>query len=85
MLMKIKEKINLKIFAIVLIALFVIILISFVEILEKYKTQKQLVQNEYNKAMYETVGYIKNVESELAKLQITTTKSSLTLHNNRLF
>lgn len=75
MLKNIKEKVNFKIVSLILIAFFVIVTITLTETLEEYKDQKQLVQNEYNKAMYETVGYIKNVEAELAKLQITTTKS----------
>lgn len=75
MLKNIKEKINLKIIFLIVMAFFVITIISLVETSKEYADQKQLVQNEYNKAMYETVGYIKNVESELAKLQITTTKS----------
>lgn len=75
MLKNIKEKINLKLVLLIIIAFFVVSVISLVETNKEYVAQKQLVQNEYNRAMYETVGYIKNVESELAKLQITTTKS----------
>ena len=75
MLKNVKEKVNLKLVFFIIVAFFVIVTIAFVETTRKYTEQKQLVQNEYNKAMYETVGYIKNAESELAKLQITTTKS----------
>jgi len=75
MFKNIKEKVNLKIVFLVVIAFFVIAIISLVETNKEYAREKQLIQNEYNKSMYETVGYIKNVESDLAKLQITTTKS----------
>ena len=75
MLKNIKEKVNLKLVFLILIAFFVVVTITFAETIKKYTEQKQLAQNEYNRAMYETVGYIKNVESELAKLQITNTKS----------
>ena len=72
---KLKEKVDLKLVVIIIIAFFVIVLISLIEIAKKYYNEKQLVQNGYNRAMYETVGYIKNVEAELAKLEVTTTKS----------
>ena len=72
---KVKEKVDLKLVVIIIIAFFVIVLISLIEIAKKYYNEKQLVQNGYNRAMYETVGYIKNVEAELAKLEVTTTKS----------
>lgn len=72
---KIISKINLKIFLCIVLVILVILTVTLVEVLKKYSIQKQLVQNEYNKAMYETVGYIKNVESELAKFEVTTTNS----------
>ena len=72
---KISEKANLKFVVILIIALLVIMLISLIEVAKKYYEQKQMVQNGYNRSMYETVGYIKNVEAELAKLEVTTTKS----------
>lgn len=75
MFKNIKEKINFKLVFLIIIAFLVVAMISLVETNKEYVAQKQLVQNEYNRAMYETVGYIKNVEAELAKLQITTTKS----------
>lgn len=43
------------------------------EMLNLFKRQKQEVQDEYNKAMYQIVSYVNNVEVELEKLQLTTT------------
>lgn len=70
-----KKNVNLKIVVLIILAFFVVSLLSLTETVRKYKEEKQLIQNEYNKSMYETVGYIKNVEAELAKLQVTNTKS----------
>ena len=69
-----KKENNIKIIIVIIAAIFIVGILSISEIYRKYRSQKQLVQNEYNKALYETVGYVKNVESELAKFQVTSTK-----------
>lgn len=68
-----KKKINKKALAVGVFMLFGGLCIFSVEMTNNFKRQKQITQDEYNKAMYEMVGYINNVETELAKLQITNT------------
>ncbi len=79
----IKQKINKKVLAVSIFMIFAAITIFAVEMSNNFKRQKQLAQDGYNKAMYQMVGYVNNVETELAKLQITnTTKiTSTTLAN----
>ena len=40
-------------------------------LLKKFKVEKQLVQDGYNRSMYDFVSDINNVENEIAKLKIT--------------
>lgn len=70
---KIKEKINPKVLSVGIFMIFGAISIFAMEMTNNFKRQKQQVQDEYNKSMYEIVGYVNSVETELAKLQITTT------------
>ncbi len=69
----IKRKINKKALAVIVFIVFGAFSIYAVEMTNEFKRQKQIAQDEYNRAMYEMVGYISNVETELAKLQITNT------------
>lgn len=70
----IKEKINKKYLSVAIFFVFGLVTIFSLEMSKDYKIQKQQVQDEYNKSMYEAVSYINNLEIELAKLQITNTK-----------
>ncbi|MEG0873374.1 MAG: germination protein YpeB [Clostridia bacterium] len=78
-----KRKINKKALGVAMFMIFGAISIFAMDMTNNYKRQKQLAQDGYNKAMYEIVGYIKNIEIELNKLQLTnTTKlTSTTLAN----
>ncbi len=69
----IKEKINKKALGVAIFMVFAAISIFAMEMTNNFKRQKQQMQDEYNKAMYEMVGYINNVENELTKLEVTST------------
>lgn len=69
---KIKKKINPKILGVIAFMAIGAITIFAMEMANNFKRQKNLVQDEYNRAMYELVGYVNNVEIQLSKLQITT-------------
>ena len=74
-----KSKINKKALGVGIFMAFAAISIFAVEMTNNFKSQKQIAQDEYNRAMYEMVGYISNVETELAKLQITNTPKMTTV------
>ena len=73
-----KRKINKKALGVGVFMIFAALSIFAVEMTNNFKRQKQTAQDEYNRAMYEMVGYISNVETELAKLQITNTPKMTT-------
>lgn len=68
-----KKKLNPKVAGVAIFMAFGAALLFGMEMTNNFKRQKQQTEDEYNKSMYEMVGYIKNVETELAKLQVTTT------------
>lgn len=68
-----KEKINKKVLGVGIFMVFGSTLLFGMDMTNNFKRQKQQTEDEYNRSMYEMVGYMKNVEVELAKLQITTT------------
>ena len=70
----IKKRLNPKIVAVIFFMLFSAIFIFSMEMANNFKREKQKAQNGYNKAMFQAVGYIKNLEVELAKLQIINTQ-----------
>ncbi len=70
----IRKKIDPKWAAVIAFMIFGIVIVFAMEMLSSYKTQKQAVQDEYNKSMYEAYGYVKNVKNELAKLEVTNSK-----------
>lgn len=76
---KVKEKINPKWLSVAIFVIFAAITFFAVEMTNNYKRQKSQVQNEYNKAMYEMVGYIQNVKYELAKLQVSSTNEFISV------
>ena len=70
----IKNKIDKKVLAVTIFAIFGFVLITTVELIKNLKIEEQKIQDEYNKSMYEAVSYINNLENELAKLQLVNTK-----------
>ena len=70
---KIKSKVDPKKLSVAAFMIFGAVSVFAMDMTNNFKRQKQQVQDEYNKSMYEIVGYIDNVETELAKLQVTTT------------
>ena len=70
---KLKNKINKKVLSISIFVIFGFFLVFGAYMINVYKTEKQKINDEYNRAMYEMVGYISSVEVELSKLQITNT------------
>lgn len=70
-----KKKIDRRIFIILILAVFILGGIFALEMVTKLKTQKQQVENTYNKSLYEAVFYINNLEAELAKVQIMNTSN----------
>ncbi len=65
-----KRKIDHKILSISFFFIFGIVVVFGMDVLVKFKKQKELVQDEYNRSMYEMVGYVKNVNTQLNKLKI---------------
>jgi germination protein YpeB len=70
---KFKRKVNKKALGVAVFFVFGLVSVFSMEMSNNFKRQKQLAQDEYNKSMYEVVGYVKNIETELAKLQLTNT------------
>lgn len=71
---ELKRKVNKKFLGVAIFFVFGMLTIFSVEMCNNFKRQKQQVQDEYNKSMYEAVSYINNLEVELEKLQIVNTK-----------
>lgn len=70
---RLKRKANPNFMGVVIFMAFGAALLFGMEMTNNFKRQKQQAQDEYNKNMYEMVGYVNNLEVELAKLQVTTT------------
>ena len=80
MLEKIEEKINNykrkfdhRTWGIIAYVMFGIALLYGMQMANMFKRQKQIVQDNYNKAMYELINYVQNVEILISKARITTT------------
>lgn len=73
-IVRFKNKLNPKVVSLVFFCIFGFFVIFGMEMTNNFKRQKQLVQDEYNRSMYELVRYVKNVDLELTKLQIITDK-----------
>lgn len=74
-ILKLKNKIDPKWAAVLSFMIFGLLVVFATSMLNNYKIQKQAVQDKYNKSMYEAYGYINNVKNELAKLEVTNSKS----------
>lgn len=70
---ELKQKVNPKFLGVVMFMVFGATILFGLEMANNFKRQKNQTQDDYNRSLYEVVGYIKNVEVELAKVQITTT------------
>ncbi len=68
-----KEKVDKKFIGVYTFLVFGLVCVFAMDMSNNFKRQKQQMQDEYNRAMYEVVSYVNNVETELAKLQVTTT------------
>lgn len=78
-----KRKLNSKVLGISFFVIFGFFVIFSLDMTNNFIRQKQLTQDEYNRSMYELTTYIKNVDLNLTKLQMTTDKrlTTLTLAN----
>ena len=70
-----KRKINIKFLSIFVLSIFTFFIIFSLQMIKEFKHQKDLLQAEYNRSMYEMVSYIKNINLQLTKLQITNDSS----------
>ena len=70
-IIEIKNKIGKKNTGIILFSLLCIIALFSMILLKRFKIEKQEVQDSYNRAMYDFVSDINNIENEMTKLKIT--------------
>lgn len=70
-IINLKEKIGRKKLSIFFFAFFCITVLFFMLLLKRFKIEKQSVQDSYNRAMYDFVAGVNNVENEMLKLKIT--------------
>lgn len=68
---QIKRKLGEKNTGIILFGIVCIIVLGMMILLKRFKIQKQEVQDGYNRAMYDFVANVNNVESEILKLRIS--------------
>ena len=73
-IIRFKRNLDPKVLSLVFFCIFGFFTIFSMEMTNNFRRQKQLVQDEYNRCMYEMVAYIKNVDLELSKLQIISDK-----------
>lgn len=66
-----KKKIGSKKLGILFFSIFSLIILETMVLLKQFKIEKQSVQDEYNRSMYDFVANINNVENEIVKLKIT--------------
>ena len=70
-ILDIKRKLGEKKLGILFFSFFCIIILFTMILLKWFKVEKQLVQDGYNRSMYDFVSDVNNVENEIAKLKIT--------------
>lgn len=70
----IKRRVNKKAMGVIIFMVFGAVSVFAMDVTNNFKRQKQQVEDTYNQSMYETVGYINNIEVELEKLQISNTR-----------
>jgi germination protein YpeB len=59
------------IFTIFIVIILIALVLTLIILYKKYKVQKQEVQDGYNRAMYDFVANVNNVENEMLKLRIS--------------
>ncbi len=69
--LKIKNKIGRKNLAIINLVLITIVIMLSMMLLKEYKIQKQEVQDEYNRALYDFVSDVNNIKNEMLKLKVS--------------
>ncbi|MEG1141419.1 MAG: germination protein YpeB [Clostridia bacterium] len=77
-LTNLRNKFNNKYLGVMFFVVFSLTLLFGFDSFNNFKRQKQTVEDEYNRCMYELISYIKNVDLQLSKLSITTTDSLIT-------
>lgn len=70
-IINIKRKLGEKKLGILFFGIFSLIILATMILLKQFKIEKQLVQDGYNRSMYDFVANVNNVENEIAKLKIT--------------
>lgn len=74
-IIKIKDKINKKVLAIIIFAVVGAFIIALLNTINIYKRQKQKTEDAYNKSLYDMIGYVNNASVELAKLKLISTNN----------
>ncbi len=69
--LKIKNKIGRKNLAIINLVLITTVIMLSMMLLKEYKIQKQEVQDEYNRALYDFVSDVNNIKNEMLKLKVS--------------
>lgn len=70
-ILELKRRLGDKKTGIAFFSFFCIVILFSMILLKKFKVEKQLVQDGYNRSMYDFVADVNNVENEIAKLKIT--------------
>lgn len=73
-IIRLKRKANPKVIGIIFFCIFGFFTIFSLDMTNNFKRQKQLVQDQYNKSMFEMIAYVKNFDLQLSKFQIITDK-----------
>ncbi len=73
-IVRFKKRMNPKVLAVVFFCIFGFFVVFSMDMTNNFKRQKQLLQDEYNRSMFELTAYIKNVDLNLSKLQLTSDK-----------
>ncbi len=67
----IKRKVDPRIMSIIIFCLFGFFIIFSLQMTREFKNKNDLLEAEYNRSMYEMIGYIKNIDLQFTKLQVT--------------
>ena len=70
---KYKKKFDHRTWGIIAYVMFGIAILYGMQMANMFKRQKQIVQDNYNKSMYELINYVQNVDILISKARITTT------------
>lgn len=65
-----KRRTSPKVLSLIFFFVFGLSLVISMDFLVKFKRQKDLTEDEYNRSMYEMIGYVKNVNTQLNKLSV---------------